>query len=262
VSNGAKVALAVGAGYMLGRTRKMRIAMMLAAAGITGKFPTMPASLVAQGLKSLGASDQLHDLTDQLRGEVLNAAKAATLAAATNRVDALNDRLQGVVPTEQVGQAAGSATRGLTSVTGRGRRARDDDVDESEDAYEDEEPLDVEEEDLEDEDVEDEDFEDEDVEDEDVEDEDVEDEDVEDEDEDLEDQDLEDDLEGEAEEEEEEEEPTPPRRRAARKAAAPRTSARRSRTKAADRDGEPPKGPSRRGRASTATKRAPVRRGR
>ena len=124
MSNGAKVALAVGAGYMLGRTRKMRIALMLAAAGITGKFPAMPATMLSQGLKSLGASDQLHDLTDQLRGEVLNAAKAATLAAATHRVDALNDRLQGVVPTEDIGRAAGSATHGLTSVTGRSRRAR------------------------------------------------------------------------------------------------------------------------------------------
>lgn len=247
VSNGAKVAAAVGAGYMLGRTRKMRIALMLAAAGITGKFPAMPASLIANGLKSLGASDQLHDLTDQLRGEVLNAAKAATLAAATHRVDALNDRLQGVVPTEQVGQAAGSATRGLTSVTGRGRRGRKDDFEEDEDAYGDEEPLDVEEEDLEDDDVEDEDFEDEDVEDEDVEDEDFEDE----------DQDLEDDL-----EDEEDDEPAPPRRRAARKTATPRASARRSRTTAADRNGEPQKAPSRRGRASAATKRAPVRRGR
>jgi hypothetical protein len=251
VSNGAKVALAVGAGYMLGRTRKMRIALMLAAAGITGKFPAMPASLVANGLKSLGASDQLHDLTDQLRGEVLNAAKAATLAAATHRVDALNDRLQGVVPTEQVGQAAGSATRGLTSVTGRGRRGRKDAFEEDEDAYGDEEPLDVEEEDLEDDDVEDEDFEDEDVEDEDVEDEDFEDE----------DQDLEGDLEDE-DADDEDDEPAPPRRRAARKAATPRTSARRSRTTPADRNGEPQKAPSRRGRASAATKRAPVRRGR
>jgi hypothetical protein len=247
VSNGAKVALAVGAGYMLGRTRKMRIALMLAAAGITGKFPVMPASLVANGLKSLGASDQLHDLTDQLRGEVLNAAKAATLAAATHRVDALNDRLQGVVPTEQVGQAAGSATRGLTSVAGRARRARDDDFEEDEDAYsDDEEPLDVEEEDLEDEDFEDEEPEDEDVDDQDLE------------DEDFEDQDTEDDVEG----EDEDEEPVAPRRRATRRAATPRTSARRSRTTAADRDGEPPKGPSRRGRKSAATKRAPVRRGR
>jgi len=247
VSNGAKVALAVGAGYFLGRTRKMRIAMMLAAAGVTGKFPATPAGLLAQGLKSLGASDQLHDLTDQLRGEVLTAARAATLAAATNRVDALNDRLQGVVPTEEVGRAAGSATRGLTSVAGRGRRARHDDFDESEDSYGDEEPLDVEEEDLDEEDLDEEDFEDDDLDDEELE------------DDDLEDHDLAEDLED---DEEADDEPAPPRRRAARRAATPRTSTRRSRTTAAEHNGEPPKAPSRRGRASTATKRAPVRRGR
>jgi hypothetical protein len=247
VSNGAKVAVAVGAGYLLGRTRKMRIAMMLAAAGITGKFPAMPAGLLAQGLKSLGASDQLHDLTDQLRGEVLTAAKAATLAAATHRVDALNDRLQGVVPTEEVGRAAGSATRGLTSVTGRGRRAHDEDVDEREDDYDEEEPLDVEEEDLEDEGFEDDDLDDEDVE-------------------DLEDQDLADDFEDEGgddeDEDDEDDEPAPPRRRATRRAAQTRTSTRRSRASAADHNGEPQKAPSRRGRGSVATKRAPVRRGR
>ena len=48
MSNGAKVAMAVGAGYMLGRTKKMRLALMLAAAGITGKFPTGPTQLVAR----------------------------------------------------------------------------------------------------------------------------------------------------------------------------------------------------------------------
>jgi hypothetical protein len=242
VSNGAKVAVAVGAGYLLGRTRKMRIAMMLAAAGITGKFPAMPAGLLAQGLKSLGASEQLHDLSDQLRGEVLTAAKAATLAAATHRVDALNDRLQGVVPTEEVGRAAGSATHGLTSVTGRARRTRDEDLDEREDDYGEEEPLDVEEEDLEDEGFEDDDLDDE----------------------DLEDQDMADDFEDEAgdDEDEEYEEPAPARRRATRRTATPRTSARRSSATAADHNGEPPKRPSRGGRASAATKRAPVRRGR
>ena len=71
--NGAKVALAVGAGYFLGRTRKMRIALMLAAAGLTGKFPTTPTALAAQGLKSLGATADVSELSQQLRGEVLNA---------------------------------------------------------------------------------------------------------------------------------------------------------------------------------------------
>ncbi len=96
MSNGAKVALAVGAGYLLGRTRRMRLALMLAGAGLTGKFPARPGDLVAHGLKSLGTSDQVTNLTDQLRGELLSAARAAALAAATNRVDALNDRIQGI----------------------------------------------------------------------------------------------------------------------------------------------------------------------
>jgi hypothetical protein len=202
----------------------MRIAMMLAAAGITGKFPARSAELLSHGLKSLGAADQLHDLTDQLRGEVLSAAKAAALTAATHRVDALNDRLQGVVPTEEIGRTAGSAVNGLTSATGL-RRQRDDDF-EDEDTYEDEEPLDVEEDDLEDEDY----------------------------DEDVEDEDLEGDLE----DDDFDDEPPAPRRRASRKAASPRTSTRR-RTSG---DGQPSKAPSSRGRTSTATRRAPVRRGR
>jgi hypothetical protein len=45
MANGAKVALAVGAGYLLGRTKRTRLALMLAAAGITGKFPSSPTDL-------------------------------------------------------------------------------------------------------------------------------------------------------------------------------------------------------------------------
>ncbi len=243
VSNGAKVALAVGAGYLLGRTRKMRIAMMLAAAGVTGKFPARSAELLGQGLKTLGATDQLRDLTDQLRGEVLTAAKAAAVAAATNRVDALNDRLQGVVPTEEVGRTAGSAVSGLTSgVTGRGRRRRDDEYDE--DSYDDE-PLDVDEEDLEDEDADDEDsYDDEPL--------------------DVDEDDLEDEADEDVDDEQDEDadfddEPEPVRRRASRKASAPRASTRR---RSAAGDGQASKAPTRRGRAATTTTRAPVRRGR
>src|SRR3954469_15231640 len=161
MASGAKVALAVGAGYLLGRTRKMRLALMLAAAGITGKFPTTPTALAAQGLKSLGASADLSQLTQQLRGEVLNAAKAAALAAATKQVDSLNDRLQGVTSAvgadevlEDVGDTVGSVgdTVGvgepLRSVGRLGRRPsaeQDEDLyDQDQDNYEDE-PLDVEE---------------------------------------------------------------------------------------------------------------------
>jgi hypothetical protein len=160
MANGTKVAMAVGAGYLLGRTRKMRVALMLAAAGVTGKFPGGPTQLVAQGLKSLGASADVSQLSQQLRGELLAAARAAAVAAATHQVDSLNDRLQGVTSTvgadevlEDVGDTVdqvGEPVRSLTGLGGKRRRnaRRDDeeDVYEGDDeTYEDDEPLDVEE---------------------------------------------------------------------------------------------------------------------
>jgi len=196
----------------------MRVALMLAAAGITGKFPGSPTQLVAHGLKSLGASADVSQLSQQLRGELLDAARAAALAAATHQIDSLNDRLQGVTSTvgadellEDVGDTVGDtvdrAGEPVRSLTGLGRKRRRDDEDryeEDDDTYEDDEPLDV------DEDI--------------------------DEDEEPDDDDLdEDDLETEPEDDE------PPRRRASGRGAA---SAPQRRT------------------ATTATKRAPVRRGR
>ena len=218
MSNGAKVAMAVGAGYMLGRTKKMRLALMLAAAGITGKFPTTPTALVARGLKSLGASADVSQLTEQLRGELLNAGRAAALSAATHQIDSLNDRLQGVTSAvgvddtlDDVGGTLDDVGGGLLGGRRRRRtRSEDDDYIDEDDAYDeqddedDEEPLDVEEIDEDDEDM------DEDV------------------DEDLEDEDEEPD-------EEPEEEPEPPvvRRRAAKRPSTPRKSVRATKRSAA-----------------------------
>jgi hypothetical protein len=242
MSNGAKVALAVGAGYLLGRTRKGRLALMLAASGITGKFPARPADLVAHGLKSLGGSEQLGQLTEQLRGDVLGAARSAAFTAVTNHVDSLNDRLQGVtsvVGADEVLDDVGSTVGDTLGVVGGRRRTRSDDDDyvDEDDAYdepedEDEEPLDVDE--LDDDIDEDE---DEDV------------------DEDLDETDID-------EEPEQEEEAPPPvtRRRATRRATAPRAPVRRS-SRAASHE-EPSASAARRRRTATATKRSAARRGR
>ncbi|RWA22812.1 hypothetical protein [Mycolicibacterium elephantis] len=226
----------------------MRIALMLAGAGLTGKLPA-PGQLVSRGVASLGVSDQIHDLSSQLRGEVLTAARTAAMTAATSRVDALNDRLQGVVPTEEVGRTAGSAARNLSSATGvlNGRRRRGaDDGDAAEDSYDDnyddesyedtydDDRLDADEEDLDGEDLE---------------------EDLDDDDADLDDDDA--DLDGEDADEELDDEP---RRRATRRVASSRGVTRRTRRAPSDSNGQAPGASSRRGR--TAAKRAPVRRGR
>src|SRR6185312_3526416 len=110
MANGGKVALAVGAGYLLGRTRKMRVALMLAAAGITGKFPGSPTQLVAHGLKSLGASADVSQLSQQLRGELLDAARAAALAAATPSATLSIGRVSQCVRLPGLGGADGAET--------------------------------------------------------------------------------------------------------------------------------------------------------
>ena len=88
---GVKVALAAGTCYVLGR-RKVRLVTMLAlgaaAAGGVGKLG--PAAL-RQGAKYLGKTDiagalgpQVTEIVDTIRGDLLDAGKAAAAAAVTS----------------------------------------------------------------------------------------------------------------------------------------------------------------------------------
>ncbi|WP_371053443.1 hypothetical protein [Rhodococcus gordoniae] len=91
---GARVALGVGIGYFLGRTKKMRLAMMLAGAGVTGKLPSNPQELLQRSASMLGSSPEVSKITESVRGELMHAARAAAVTAASHRIDALNERLQ------------------------------------------------------------------------------------------------------------------------------------------------------------------------
>jgi hypothetical protein len=83
----------VGIGYVLGRTKKMRLAMIVAAAGASGVVGS-PRQLLQRGLTQLGTSADLGSLTKAARGQLLGAAKTAAMTAASSRIDALNERLQ------------------------------------------------------------------------------------------------------------------------------------------------------------------------
>jgi hypothetical protein len=78
---------------LLGRTKKMRLALTLAAAGATGAAGS-PRALLQRGLKQLGSSPELGELTKVARGQLVGAAKSAAITAASGRIDALNERLQ------------------------------------------------------------------------------------------------------------------------------------------------------------------------
>jgi len=109
-----RVALAVAAGYFLGRTRKMKAALMLAGAGATGRLPSSSQGLVREGVKRLGNSAEVSKLAESLRGELVDAAKHAAVAAASNRIDALTSRIEET--TEGVTKTTEGITKGVTDV--------------------------------------------------------------------------------------------------------------------------------------------------
>ena len=94
-----QAALAIGAGYLLGRRRKLRAATVMAVATAVGGTSVGGIAL-RRGAKLLinsGALDtmppQVADLVDVVRGDLLDAGKAAATAAVTNRIDSLTDSL-------------------------------------------------------------------------------------------------------------------------------------------------------------------------
>ena len=117
---GTQTALALGVGYVLGRRRKMRLTMMLAAAAASGGLGGVGGGALRRGMKMLGSTEalgkvspQLAEIVDTVRGDLLDAGKAAAVAAATNRIgsltDTLHERAQSIrEPAEAMGkQAAG-----------------------------------------------------------------------------------------------------------------------------------------------------------
>jgi hypothetical protein len=130
-----RAATAVAIGYLLGRKRKFRTAALLTAATAVGS--TSVGGLVTKrAMKMIGSTDalgkvapQVADLVDTVRGDLFSAGKAAVVAAASNRVDALTDSLHERAervrnPVSDVAEGAGDVARGAgKAASGGGRRA-------------------------------------------------------------------------------------------------------------------------------------------
>ncbi|MBX9365366.1 DNA primase [Streptomyces sp. WAC04114] len=122
--------LAVGAGYLLGRTKKLKMAVAVGGL-VAGKklnlSPRMVAELLQQQLRN---NPQFKEIGDQLREDLRGVGKAASGAMVERQLDALSDRLHG--RTAQMRDQ-------LTGAVPGGRE--DDEADaEYEDEDEDEEP--------------------------------------------------------------------------------------------------------------------------
>jgi hypothetical protein len=154
MKGGVQTAVALGVGYMLGRRRKMRLATMLALGAATGGAAKLGPAAMRQGAKYIGKTDiagalgpQVTEIVDTVRGELLDAAKAAAAAAVTSRIDSLSDNLHeraetlknpeaavgkvGETAGETVGRAGETVGRAGGKVGGLRRRGRAADIEDA-----------------------------------------------------------------------------------------------------------------------------------
>jgi hypothetical protein len=90
-----RVALAIAAGYYLGRRHKLRLATALVAAGVARRLRRgEEGGPLGQGLlKALGASPELEGIFDRLRGDLTEAGKAAAVAATSKQIDTFSSKI-------------------------------------------------------------------------------------------------------------------------------------------------------------------------
>jgi hypothetical protein len=136
MKGGAQTALAIGVGYVLGRRRKMRVATALALGAATGGLGKLGPLALKRAGKYLGSTEiggalgsQVGEITSIIRGDLLDAGKAAATAAVSGRIESLSDTLHDRAetlrnPEAAVAGASESVSRAGRSLSRRGRRGR------------------------------------------------------------------------------------------------------------------------------------------
>ncbi|MEV0600426.1 hypothetical protein AB0I82_14190 [Streptomyces sp. NPDC050315] len=109
-NNKVAMAAAMAGGYLLGRTKKAKLALAVGSYLAGRRFGLSPGQMLSEGLEKLQQTPQFQELSDQVRGELLTAGRTAVTNAANRRLtdfaDALRDRTD--------------------ELTGAGRRDEDD----------------------------------------------------------------------------------------------------------------------------------------
>jgi hypothetical protein len=110
---GARLGLAVMAGFFLGRFHKMKWALGLAALAGGRRLPGGPGGLLQQGAKLLTSSPEVTKLTDEMKGRLVDAGKAAAVAAVSSKINSLSEGLRErseAVRATKAGGTGGAAT--------------------------------------------------------------------------------------------------------------------------------------------------------
>lgn len=93
--NRTGLGLAIGAGYLLGRTKKLKLALAVGSVVAGKKLNLTPRALADLLGQQLRDNPQFKEIGDQLRQDLRGVGKAATGAMAERQMSALADRLHG-----------------------------------------------------------------------------------------------------------------------------------------------------------------------
>jgi len=142
--NRVGLGLAIGAGYVLGRTKKMKLAFAVGTLVAGKRMHLSPRALADLASQQLQNNPQFKEIGDQLREDLRGVGKAASGAMVERQIDALADRLHG--RTSQVRDQLSGVTDGATDLLedDENEESEENEDEEPQDEYEDEEPDDEE----------------------------------------------------------------------------------------------------------------------
>ena len=130
MSTTARVGSAVAAGYLLGRFKKLRLALIVGSALANKDVRKSGMGLLQRGGVGLGTGG----LTQQVKSELMHAGRAAAVSVAASKINSLSDRLQ-------------ERSENMRSASGRGGSKADDEEEADDDVRDEDEDLDEEDED-------------------------------------------------------------------------------------------------------------------
>ena len=93
MSVSTRVGTALAAGYVLGRFKKLRLALVMASALSNKQVRSSGLSLLQPMTAGLASSPEAQKLGKQITSQLVEAGKAAAMTAATQRIDKLSDTL-------------------------------------------------------------------------------------------------------------------------------------------------------------------------
>jgi hypothetical protein len=118
----APVALAIGVGYVLGRSHKLKWAVLLGTAAATGQMRGLSTQALERGTKMLSSTPELAKLAETATG-LLQAGRSAAVSAMQSRTESMTEALG-----DKAGQLGKAGEKATERAKPRKDAERDDDA--------------------------------------------------------------------------------------------------------------------------------------